>query len=129
MNGDPESVVRELFDAVDRLDFERMLSTIGEGAQSVEETSRRWLRSKGEIGEHFKELEAAVTDVRSELRDVHQEVWGDVGIVTCWLEQEYVLAGEQQRISAPSTFVLRREGDRWTIALVHSVPLAEESGE
>lgn len=129
MNDDPQSVVRELFDAVDRLDFERMLTTIAEEAQSVEETSKRWLRSKEEIGEHFKELEAAVTDVRSELRDVDQQVWGDCAIVTCWLEQEYRLAGEQQRISAPSTFVLRREGDRWKIVLIHPVPLAEESPE
>ena len=35
MNDDPEGVVWELFDAVDHLDFERMLSTIAEDAQSV----------------------------------------------------------------------------------------------
>ena len=96
MNDDPVSVVRELFDAVDQLDFDRMLSTIAEDAQSVEETSKRWLRSKEEIGEHFEELEGAVSEVRSELRDIDQQVWGDCALVTCWLEQEYRLAGQHR---------------------------------
>jgi hypothetical protein len=49
--------------------------------------------------------------------------WDDTGIVTCWLEQDYVLEGKPDHVSAPTTFALHREDGEWKVALVHSVPL------
>jgi ketosteroid isomerase-like protein len=49
--------------------------------------------------------------------------WDDTGIVTGWLEQDYVLEGKPDHVSAPTTFVLHREDGEWKVALVHSVPL------
>ena len=127
MAGELEGVVRRLFEALDRMDIPGMLETIAEEAQSVDEISRRWLRSKGELGDYLQQLEGAVSDVRTELRDVHEQAWGDAGVVTCWLEQDYTMEGARQHVSAPTTLVLRREGGEWRIALFHSVPLAEGS--
>ena len=59
------------------------------------------------------------------ISDVHEEVHGDVGIVTCWLEQDYVIDRQPHHVSAPTTAVLRRDGDRWRFALFRSIPLAE----
>ena len=59
--------------------------------------------------------------------DVQSVTWGDAGVVTCWLEQTYNLEGRTDSISAPTTFVFRREGEQWRVALMHSVPMAEES--
>jgi SnoaL-like domain len=86
MAGELERPVRDLFDALERMDVEGMEKTISEDAQSVDEISRRWLRSKDEIGSYLRELAGAVSDVHSELRDVHEQAWGDAGVVTCWLE-------------------------------------------
>jgi uncharacterized protein (TIGR02246 family) len=125
MSGELERPVRDLFEALDRMDVEGMEKTIAKDAQSVDEISRRWLRSKDEIGGYLRQLAGAVSDVRSELRDVHEQAWGDAGVVTCWLEQDYTIEGADQHVSAPTTFVLRREDGDWRIALFHSVPLPE----
>jgi ketosteroid isomerase-like protein len=72
-----------------------------------------------------RQLVTAVQDVRSELRDVRETTWGDAGLVTCWLEQDYTLEGTRQHISAPTSAVLRRDGAGWRIVLFHSIPLPE----
>ena len=125
MAGELERPVRDLFEALDRMDVESMEKTIAEDAQSVDEISRRWLRSKDEIAGYLRQLAGAVSDVHSELRDVHEQAWGDAGVVTCWLEQDYTMEGTGQHVSAPTTLVLRREDGDWRIALFHSVPLSE----
>ncbi len=57
--------------------------------------------------------------------DVHEIAWDDTGLVTCWLEQDYVLNNQPQHISAPTTIVLRRSGNGWRLVLAHSTPLPE----
>jgi ketosteroid isomerase-like protein len=127
MAGELEGVVRDTFAAIDRMDLEAVQSRFADGAQSVDEISRRWLRGKGELTDYMKQLEGAITGVRTELRDVNEQTWGDAGLVTCWLEQDYTLEGAGQHISAPTTCVFRREGGDWKIALFHSVPIDESS--
>ena len=122
-----EGTVRDLFAALDRMDVEAMERKIAEDAESVDEISRRWLRSKDEISGYLRQLEGAVGNVHSELRDVHEHTWGDTGVVTCWLEQDYTLEGAGQHVSAPTTFVLRRQDGEWRIALFHSVPVPESA--
>jgi ketosteroid isomerase-like protein len=58
--------------------------------------------------------------------DVHETEWGDAAAVTCWLEQDYILEGAPQHVSAPTTLLLRRDGDDWKITLFHSVPRPPE---
>ena len=125
MAGELEGTVQTLMEALDRMDIEALEKKIADDAESVDEISRRWLRSKGEITGYFRQLEGAVSNVRSQLRDVHEHTWGDAGVVTCWLDQDYTMEGAGQHVSAPTTFVLRREDGEWRIALVHSVPLPE----
>jgi ketosteroid isomerase-like protein len=120
-----QSVVQELFNALDRKDFVTLQRMLSDDAQAVEEISRRWLRTREDISDYFRQLEHAIQDVHSELRDVHEIAWGDTGLVTCWLEQDYVFNGQPQHISAPTTIVLHRRGDRWQIVLAHSVPMPE----
>jgi ketosteroid isomerase-like protein len=62
----------------------------------------------------------------SSLSDLRADEWGDVGLVTAWMEQDYMMDGEPQHLSAPTTFVLRRLGGSWRVALIHSVPLPDE---
>ena len=97
-------------------------------AQLVEEVARRWLRGRAEVAAHFQRLAGAVADIRTQVRDVHEAAWGEVGVVTCWVEQGYTLGGRRQQLSAPTTVVLRRAGGAWRIALFHSIPLPEGTG-
>ena len=122
-----QAVVHDLFAALDRKDFASVRGMFGDDAQGVDEISRRWLRSKDELDDYFRQLEPAIQNLRSELRDVHEIAWGDSGLVTCWLEQDYVLNDQPQHVSAPTSIGLHRESGNWQIVLVHSIPLPEAS--
>jgi ketosteroid isomerase-like protein len=126
MAGELEKVANDLMAALDSKDLDRMVESIGEDAQGVDEISRRWLRGSGEVDSYLRQMIGAVSSIRSELRDAQERVWGDVGVLTCWLEQDYALEGNPQHISAPTTIVLRREDGKWKVALFHSIPLPEQ---
>ncbi len=125
MAGELEDVVRELFTAFDRKDFAASLRAVAEDAQGVDELSRCWMRGRAEVEAYLRQLEGAVQDIHSELRDVRETSWGAAGIVTCWVEQDYTLEGQRQHVSAPTSIVFRREGGAWRIVLFHSIPLPE----
>jgi len=126
MAGELEKVANDLMAALDSKDLDRMVESIGEDAQGVDEISRRWLRDRDELNSYLRQMIGAVSGVRSELRDAQERVWGDVGVLTCWLDQDYTFEGNAQHISAPTTIVLRREGGEWKVALFHSIPLPEQ---
>ncbi len=126
MSMEIELVVRRLFEQFDSLDFEAIRGQLTHDAQGVDEIARRWLRGGDDIAKYFVELGSALTEVRSELTDVHTVTSGDSALATLWLEQSYVLNGQAQYVSAPTTIALRREGGSWRVALIHSVPLPPE---
>jgi ketosteroid isomerase-like protein len=126
MSGELEKVANDLMAALDSKDLDRIVGSIGEDAQGVDEISRRWLRGRGELDNYLRQMVGAVSGVRSELRDAQERVWDDVGVLTCWLDQDYTFEGNAQHISAPTTIVLRREGGEWKVALFHSIPLPEQ---
>lgn len=125
MTGELETVVREMFEGLARKDVDAVERHFGDGAQGVDEISRRWLRGRDALEEYLGGLMTMVDDVRSELHDVQETVLAEVGILTCWLEQDYMLEGERLHVSAPTTVVLRRADDSWNIVLFHSIPLQE----
>jgi uncharacterized protein (TIGR02246 family) len=125
MAGELEAVVLEMFDALLKKDADALARFTADDSQGVDEISRRWLRGRDEMTRYIVGLLEMVDDVESELRDVHEKVYGDVGLVTFWLEQDYTLEGERQHVSAPTTVVLRREGEAWKLALFHSIPVPE----
>ena len=126
MSGELESVAGEFVSALDSMDVDRMMASATQGAQGVDEISRRWLRGRGEVDAYLRQLTGAVSDVRTELRDAHEQIWGDTGVLTCWLDQDYTMDGNAHHVSAPTTIVFHREGGEWRLALFHSIPLPEE---
>ena len=127
MSQELEDKVRLLFDNFDRLDFDAVAATLATDVQGVDELSRRWMRGKGELTSYFEEMRPLLSNIKSSISDVQAVTWGDAGVVTCWLEQTYNLEGRTDSISAPTTFVFRREGEQWRVALIHSIPQAEEA--
>jgi ketosteroid isomerase-like protein len=125
MAGELEEAASALIAALDDRDVDRMLTAAADGAQGVDELSRRWLRGRDELDAYLRQLTAAVSDVRTELRDAQEQTWGDTGLLTCWLDQDYTLGSEHQHISAPTTMVFRRQDGVWKLALFHSIPLPE----
>jgi ketosteroid isomerase-like protein len=126
MTPEPTELVHQVFDALDRLDFPAIRRHLSDDAQAVEEISRRWLRGADEIGDYFSRVGSMISDCRSQLNDIHEVAWGDTALVTCWLEQSYLLERQENHVSAPTTMLMRRKDDVWKIVLMHSVPLPPE---
>lgn len=124
----PEQSVDELFRAFDSLDVAAIEPLFDDDAQGVDELSGGWRRGTEALRAYLSELTSgALTDVRSTITDLHTNEWHDTAVVTLVLHQSYVLEGEPRAIHAPTSIVLRRRDDRWLVALVHSVPLADVS--
>jgi ketosteroid isomerase-like protein len=126
MAGALESVTRQLFDALDRKDAEALTQSMAQDIQGVDEISRRWMRGVDAIGTYFRQAMTMVDDIHSTINDVHESVYGEIGFVTCWLEQDYTLDGKRTHVSAPTTVAFRRESDAWKTLLIHTVPLPPE---
>ncbi len=122
-----ESMARELFDALDRKDFDRIVRLATDDVQGIDEISRGWLRGRAAMEAYFKSLGEQVSNIRSTLSDVHAVEVGDVGIITLVLNQEYDMGGQRASIQAPTSIVVRRVDGDWRMVLLHSVPLAAES--
>jgi hypothetical protein len=67
------------------------------------------------------------SNVRTELKDVHEKIWGDVGLVTCWVEQDYTYKRKRTHISSPTSVAFRRLRGPWKIVLFHAIPLPESA--
>lgn len=122
-----ESIARELFDALDRKDFDRIARLATDDVQGIDEISRAWLRGRAQMEAYLTSLGDQVSNIHSRLSDVHAVEFGDVGIVTLVLDQEYDAGGQRTSIHAPTSIVARRVDGDWRVALLHSVPLAEAS--
>lgn len=126
MSGALEAATRQLFDALDRKDADAIIRGVAEDVQGVDEISRRWLRGADALGNYFRQAMTAIEDIHSTISDVHETVHGEVGFVTCWLEQDYTYEGNPTHVSAPTTTAFRREGGAWKLLLVHTVPVPPE---
>lgn len=120
-----EPTVRRMMAAFDALDSDTIDALSTDDAQGVDEIARGWVRGREAMNDYLAQLKGSVSGIRTTITDVQESITGDMGTLTCWLEQDYVLNGQAQHISAPTTVVLRRLGDEWKVCLVHSVPLAE----
>jgi ketosteroid isomerase-like protein len=127
MPGQLDDVTKEFLAALDALDVDRLVRLVTEDVQGVDEISRRWMRGHEELERYFRELTGVVSEVRTQLGDTHEQVSGDTGVLTCWLDQDYTFEGKPQHVSAPTTIVFRRVEDRWRLALFHSIPLPAET--
>jgi uncharacterized protein (TIGR02246 family) len=126
MSGQLEQVVTDFLAALDSLDVDAMLQGLTDDAQGVDEISRRWIRGRADLSAYIRQLASSVSSIRTEVTDVSASIFGDVGVVTCWLDQTYTLEGQEQSVSAPTTIVFRNEDGDWKLSLFHSVPLPEQ---
>jgi ketosteroid isomerase-like protein len=123
MAGELETLIRQMFSALDRNDPEGFIRNSDEEVQAVDEISRRWLRGVGEVGEYLRGVVKQIEGVHSTITNVREVIWGETGILTCWLEQDYTFDGSKQHVSAPTTVVFRRHNRAWKVVLFESIPL------
>jgi ketosteroid isomerase-like protein len=124
MPGELIAAVRAMMADYEKMDFDAVERSLAHDIQGIDELSRSWMRSRKELAAYFRTVASSVTGIHdSRFNDVHETIVGDIGILTCWLEQDYTMEGAKQHVSAPTTVVLRREDGAWKITLFHSLPL------
>ena len=121
-----ETAARGFMEMFDRKDFAGMLAAATQDVQGVDEISRGWLRGRDAAASYFDMLGQAVSDIHTEVSDVHEQVWGDTALATFWVEQDYKFQGAPVHASAPITMVFREEGG-WKLALISAVALPPEA--
>jgi ketosteroid isomerase-like protein len=124
--GELETAVNRMFGALDAQDADAMVATMASEVQGVDEISRKWMRGPGEMEAYIRNVLTQVSDVSTNLKDVHESISEDVGILTCWIDQDYTFQGNKAHVSAPTTVLFRKEGGDWKMSLFHSVPMPEE---
>ena len=122
-----EQETRRILGRLDALDIEALAASFTDDAQGIDELTGGWRRGRESLNDYLSGLAGAVSEVRSEATDLHATGWGDTGLVTFVLEQTYLMDGETQNLSAPTSLVFRRVGDAWKLALIHSAPLPEDA--
>jgi ketosteroid isomerase-like protein len=120
-----EQAARRVFELLDAMDLDSISELLADDAQGVDEISQKWIRGRPALSDYFEQLKGTVSDVRSRLSDLDALEWGDVGVVTCLLNQTYTMDGQEENASAPTSMVFRRDDETWKIALIHTVPFPE----
>ena len=107
-----ESAVRGVMDAFDRQEYDVLRESLAPDAQGVDEISRRWLRDAGEIDAYFKQLEGVATGISSEVSELREEDWGDVGgpIADFQPPADGYVSGEPWQAVAPLRYFNDRAG-------------------
>jgi SnoaL-like protein len=124
MGGELEQELRDIFAALDRMELEPLVDRLSDDMQGIDELSRRWTRGKSEFAAKVDVLRETVSDLRTEITDIVEHIWGDTGVVTCWIEQDYTYEGEARHISAPTTVVFHRVDGAWKMSVFHSIPIS-----
>jgi ketosteroid isomerase-like protein len=127
MPGELEAITRQMLNALDRNDAEGFIRNSADDVQAVDEISRRWLRGVGEVGDYLRSVVKEIEAVRSTISNVREVIWGEVGVLTCWLEQDYTFKGTKQHVSAPTTVVFRGDDGAWKMVVFESIPLPADS--
>jgi ketosteroid isomerase-like protein len=117
-----EQETRRLLELLDAMDVGRLTAMFTDDAQGVDEISGGWTRGRTALHGYLEQLRGAVSDVRSQIHDLHTTQWGAVGLATFVLQQTYSMEGHERRLAAPTPIVFRRPEDRWKVAMIHSVP-------
>ena len=122
-----EQETRRIFELLDALDVNGLVAALTDDVQAVDEITRGWTRGRAALGAYFDQLADAVSDPRSRLNDLHATAWGDVGLVTFVLDQTYKMNSQEETISAPTSMLFRRQDGDWKVALIHTVPIPEQT--
>jgi ketosteroid isomerase-like protein len=124
--GQLQAALEDFFAAFERGDGDALAAAVASDAQGVDEISRRWIRGTDEVRTYVRGLVSMVSGVKTVFSDGSETIDGDSGLLTCWMEQDYLVDGAMQHVSAPTTVMFRRASDGWKMSLFHSIPLPAE---
>jgi len=119
-------IVIDMFAQFDLLQEEPFFEYFSDDVTIVDEIGKKWLRGIEEAIATWTPLIGLFQSSKSVLSDIHVDTTGDISIVTCMLNQTYVLDGQTATITAPTTCLVRKDKGVLKIILVHTIPFPED---
>ena len=119
-------IVIDMFAQFDLLQQEPFFEYFSDDVTIVDEIGKKWLRGIDAAIATWTPLIGLFQSSKSVLSDIHVDTAGDISIVTCMLDQTYVLEGQTVTITAPTTFLVRKDNGVLKIILVHTIPFPED---
>ena len=119
-------IVIDMFAQFDLLQQEPFFEYFSDDVTIVDEIGKKWLRGKDAAIATWTPLIGLFQSSKSVVSDIHVDNAGDVSIVTCMLDQTYVLDGQTATITAPTTCLVRKDNGVLKIILVHTIPFPED---
>jgi ketosteroid isomerase-like protein len=115
-----------MFAQFDLLQQEPFFEYFSDDVTIVDEIGKKWLRGIDAAIATWTPLIGLFQSSKSVLSDIHVDTAGDISIVTCMLDQTYVLEGQTATITAPTTCLVRKDNGVLKIILVHTIPFPED---
>lgn len=119
-------IVIDMFAQFDLLQQEPFFEYFSDNVTIVDEIGKKWLRGIDAAIATWTPLIGLFQSSKSVLSDIHVDTAGDISIVTCMLDQTYVLEGQTATITAPTTCLVRKDNGVLKIILVHTIPFPED---
>ena len=119
-------IVIDMFAQFDLLQHEPFFEYFSDDVTIVDEIGKKWLRGIDAAIATWTPLIGLFQSSKSVLSDIHVDTAGDISIVTCMLDQTYVLEGQTATITAPTTCLVRKDNGVLKIILVHTIPFPED---
>lgn len=119
-------IVIDMFAQFDLLQQEPFFEYFSDDVTIVDEIGKKWLRGIDAAIATWTPLIGLFQSSKSVLSDIHVDTAGDISIVTCMLDQTYVLEGQTATITAPTTCLVRKDNGVLKIILVHTIPFPED---
>ena len=119
-------IVIDMFAQFDLLQHEPFFEYFSDDVTIVDEIGKKWLRGIDAAIATWTPLIGLFQSSKSVLSDIHVDTAGDISIVTCMLDQTYVLEGQTVTITAPTTCLVRKDNGVLKIILVHTIPFPED---
>jgi hypothetical protein len=95
-------IVIDAFATFDRLLPDPFFEFFSDDVIIVDEIGKKWLRGKDAAIATWTPLIGIFQSSKSVISDIHVDNAGDISIVTCMLDQTYVLDGQTATITAPT---------------------------
>ena len=119
-------IVIDMFAQFDLLQHEPFFEYFSDDVTIVDEIGKKWLRGIDAAIATWTPLIGLFQSSKSVLSDIHVDTAGDISIVTCMLDQTYVLEGQTATITAPTTCLVRKDNGVLKIILLHTIPFPED---
>jgi hypothetical protein len=93
---------------MDAKDCDSLTQMATDDLRGVDEITRQWTHGRKAIIDGLRQ--SPIDGLHTDVRDIKETTWGDVGLVTCWIEQDYTYPRQATAHLGPDDAVVPQNG-------------------